>query len=389
VLEGSVRTSGDRLRVSVQLIRVDTSQPVWSETFDRQLTDVFKIQDEIANAVGQVLTISLLPDNAPRQLTARDTEAYRLLLQARFYDYHLFTQEGEQRAVEYYRQVVRLDPLSAAGWEGLSRSVTELPRFGSMSWQASRAEALRAAEQALALDPKMPAAHIALGKVRFVFDLDLPAARKEFDTARALDSRDTYASLWAGMLAASLGRPGEALEIFQQGLLQDPLNYFLYTKLAVVEYRMGRFAASVSAARRAVELSPEGSKGHFRLAQNLLAVGANDAAVAEIERESYEGLREWGRARTYWLLGQRERADAALHRLETDFPRNLAYGIAAMHALHGDTDGAIHWLQRSYDQRDEFLVVDGGLSSDPDFQSVRADKRYRELLLKIGLPAAP
>jgi TolB-like protein/DNA-binding winged helix-turn-helix (wHTH) protein len=386
VLEGSVRTSGNRLRVTVQLIQVDRSQPVWSETFDGEVTDVFAVQDEIANAVAQVLKLSLLNDKVRPSLTAQETEAYSLLLQARFYDYQLFTQESEQRAVELYRQVVRLDPTSVAGWEGLSRAVAELPRFGGLSWQASRAEALSAAERAVALDPKQPAAHIALGKVKYIFDLDLPTAQREFDAARQLDSRDAYASLWAGMLAATLGHSTEALEIFHQGLLQDPLNYFLYTKVAAINYRLGRYTAAVDAARRAVELSPFGSKGHMLLAQSLLATGAGDAAVAEVERESYEGLREWGRARIYWFLRQNDLSERSVHRLETSFGENMAYGIAAMHALRGDAEQALQWLDRAYSQRAELLVLDGGLMTDPDFQGLHQDPRYREILREIGLP---
>ncbi len=388
VLEGSVRTSGNRLRIIVQLIQVETSQSIWSETFDRELTDVFQVQDEISNAVAQVLKISLLPDKSPRPLTPARLEAYRLLLQARFYDYQLFSQESEQRAVEYYRQVVRLDPDSAAGWEGLSRAVAELPRFGGLSWEASREEALRAAEHALTLDSKYSAAHIALGKVKYIFDLELREAQQEFARARALDSRDAYASLWAGLVAATLGHESEALEAFQQGLLADPLNYFLYTKIAAINYRMGRFVDAVHAGRRAVELSPNGSKGHFLLAQALLASGARQDAADEIERESYDGLREWGRARIFWLLGEHGRADMSLQRLESHFADNMAYGIAAMHALRGDADLAFRWLDRAYAQRTELLVIDGGLISDPDFESLRRDPRYTEFLRRAGLLTA-
>jgi TolB-like protein/DNA-binding winged helix-turn-helix (wHTH) protein len=315
VLEGSVRKSGNHLRVTAQLVRADTGYRLWAETYDRQLDDVFKVQDEIASAVVKALKVTLLSGEAPHTAATKSAEAYTLLLQARFYDYQLWNKEGEQKAVDYYEQVVRLDPTSAAGWEGLSRAVSELPRFGLMPWQQGRDEALNAAEQALAIDPKLAAAHIALGKVRYFFDLDWPAAQAEFEAARALDPRDSYALLWAGLVTATVGRSSDALQMFQQGISLDPLNYFVHSRIAAANYRLGRFAESEAASRRAIELSPVGSQGHVLLGQALLARGERTAALAEIERESYEGLREYGRARTYWLLGQKSNADAALARL--------------------------------------------------------------------------
>jgi len=389
VLEGSVRKSGNHLRVTAQLVQADTGYHLWAETYDRELDDVFKVQDEIASAVVKALKVALIPGNAPHAAATNSTEAYTLLLQARFYDYQLFTKEGEQKAVDYYEQVVRLDPTSAAGWEGLSRAVSELPRFGVIPWQQGRDEALRAAERALAIDPRLPAAHIALGKVRYFFDLDWPAAQTEFEAARALDPRDAYALLWAGLLAATVGRPNDALQIFQQGLSRDPLNYFLYSRIAAASYQAGRFAESAAAARRAVELSPTGAQGHALLGRALLALGARDAALAEIERESDGGLRECARARAYWLLGQKDKADAALTALESQFSENMAYCIAGVHALREEPDQAFHWLDRAYEHREMFLIFDGGVIADPDLNNLRQDRRYKAFLRKMKLPYSP
>jgi TolB-like protein/DNA-binding winged helix-turn-helix (wHTH) protein len=386
VLEGSVRKSGNHLRVTAQLVRANTGYHLWAETYDRQLDDVFEVQDEIAAAVVKALRVKLLAGEAPRAAATKNTEAYNLLLLARFTDYQLWSKEGEQKAVDYYRQVVRLDPTSAAGWEGLSRAIAELPRFGVMPWQQARDEALHAAERALAVDPKLPAAHIALGKVRYFFDFDWPAAQAEFEAARTLDRRDAFALLWAGLAAATVGHEGEALETFKQGILRDPLNYYLHSRTAALTYRTGHFAESEAAARRAVELLPAGSQGHVLLGQALLALGRRDAALAEIERESYEGLREFGRARTYWLLGQKANADAALARLETGFAENLAYNIAEVHALRGEKDKAFLWLDRAYQQREMFLIFDGGVIADPDLNNLHQDPRYKAFLRKMKLP---
>ena len=386
VLEGSVRKSGNHLRVTAQLVRADTGYHLWAETYDRQLDDVFEVQDDIASAVVKALKVTLLSGEAPHAAAMKSAEAYTLLLQARFYDYQLWSKEGEQKAVDYYEQVVRVDPTSAAGWEGLSRAVSELPRFGLMPWQQGRDEALHAAERALAIDPKLPAAHIALGKVRYFFDLDWPAAQTQFEAARALDPRDAYAFLWAGLLDATVGRSSAALQMFQRGLVQDPLNYYLHSRIAAAYYRQGRFAESEAAARRAVELNPAGSQGHLLLGQALLVRGERTAALAEIERESDEGLREYGRARTYWLLGQKPNADAALARLETGFAGNLAYNIAAVQALRSEPNEAFQWLDRAYQQREMFLIFDGGVIADPDLNSLRQDPRYKAFLRKMKLP---
>lgn len=385
VLEGSVRKSGDHLRVTAQLIRADTGYHLWAESYDRRVDDVFKLQDEIASAVVKALKVTLLRDSAPHAAITTNAEAYSLLLQARFYDYQLFNKEGEQKAVDYYKQAVRLDPTSSAAWEGLSRAVSELPRFGVIPWQQGRDEALHAAERALAIDPQLPAAHIALGKVRYFFDLDWPGAQAEFGTARVLDPRDPYGLLWSGLLAATVGQANDALQMFQQGILQDPLNYFLHSRIAAANYKQRRFAESEAAARRAVELNPTGSQGHALLAQALLARGAKDAALTEVERESDAGLREAARARSYWLLGEKSKADAALARLESEFSENMAYEIASVHALRGELDLAFKWLDRAYEHREMFLIFDGGVIADPDLNNLRQDPRYRVFLRRMKL----
>jgi tetratricopeptide (TPR) repeat protein len=215
VLEGSVRKSGDNVRITVQLVRADNGYHVWSETFDRKLDDIFKVQDEIAGEVVRALKISLGANEIPRAAPTKSTEAHTLLLQARFF-LNRGTEDDYRKAASYYQQVIQLDPDSAPAWAGLSRALiwSSLPSGGlrnGQTLQQVRAPALQAAERAVALDPQLVEAHEALAAVRYSLDWDWAATDAEVERARALDPTSTRALSEAGALAQLRGHLSEAL----------------------------------------------------------------------------------------------------------------------------------------------------------------------------------
>jgi TolB-like protein len=383
VLQGSVRKSGDHLRVTARLVRADDGYLLWSGTYDKTLADIATLRDEIVSSVVSALNISQLTVGEPPPRT-RNAEAYRLQLLARFYDYHLGTRDAEQKSVDYYEQAIKLDPSSATAWEGLSRAVSELPEFGILSWQEGREAALSSAERALLLDPSLAAAHIARGKVSYYFDYDWNAAAKEFAKARLLDPADPFTHLWAGLLAATVGRQTDALQLFHEALLQDPLNKFASESIAATNYRLGRFAEAEAAARQAIELWPAAIGGNARLASVLLARGDRDAALAEVEREPDQGARACARVRTYWLLGRKADSDAALGDCD-GAAENWPYAVATVHAVRGEVDQAFRLLERAYQLRDSNLVLQGGVMSDVDLRNLRQDPRYKAFLRKMML----
>jgi TolB-like protein/tetratricopeptide (TPR) repeat protein len=381
ILEGSVRKSGSHLRVTAQLVRADKGYHIWSETYDRKLDDIFKVQDEIARAVVTALKVSLLANEVPHSAVTKSAEAYRMLLQARFFGAR-GTKEDDTKALGYYREVVRLDPASAVGWAALSRQLSEMPLYGVVSWNEAREPALRAAERAVALDPNLPEAHIAIGKVFFNFDLDLPAAEAEWNAARTLDPHDSRAAMNVGDIAAIRGRLNDALELYQQASAQDPLKWWTYDRIAYIDIAMGRLADAEAAARKAVELSPTAWGGNSSLGEVLILRGRPEAGLAEIERESDELYREPALAWAYQKLGRRVDADAALARLEKSYSATATVDIATIHVLRGEPDQAFQWLDRAYQQRDASVAF---ITFDPDWNNLRRDPRYKAFLRKLKL----
>jgi adenylate cyclase len=386
VLEGSVRKSGNHLRITAQLVSADNGYHLWSETYDRKLDDIFKVQDEIAGEVVKALKISLGANEVPRAVATNNAEAHALLLQAEYF-FNRGTADDLARAIGYFQQAIRLDPGSATAWAGLSIALTVEWQSGwlpnNRTFQQQRTQALQAAERAIAIDQRLGEAHEALAEVRYWFDRDWAAVDAEVAKAREFDPANPWI---AASLAALRGHLDDALRLWEQATETDPLNADAYVYRAEIYYAMGKFTEALVAARKAVELSPTASRTHAVLAQMLLAVGQRDAALAEVGKESDSGYRAYALARTYILIGRRADADAALSELEKTYAADWAYEIAALHALRAEPDQAFFWLDRAYQQRDTGLVGTPSFNIDPDLKSLRGDPRYTAFLRKMKLP---
>jgi adenylate cyclase len=264
------------VRITVQLVRADNGYHLWSETYDRTVDDIFKVQDEIAGEVVKALKISLGANELPRAVGTNNPEAHALLLQAEYF-FNRETPDDLTRTIRYYQQAIRLDPESAPAWAGLSLALTVVWQNGWLphdrTVQQQRIQALQAAERAIAIDPKLGEAHEALVWIRYWFDWDWASVDAEPKKARAFDPTSTYALTIAGTFASLRGRLNDALQLLEQATEKDPLNYDAYVYRAEIYYAMGQFTEVVAAARKAVELAATASRSHAALAQMLLAVG--------------------------------------------------------------------------------------------------------------------
>jgi TolB-like protein/DNA-binding winged helix-turn-helix (wHTH) protein/Flp pilus assembly protein TadD len=384
VLEGSIRRSGNQIRVTAQLIRADNGYHLWSETYDRKLDDIFKIQDEIAGAVVKALKVSLLIDALPRATPTSSTEAYTLYLQAISMGKNHPTRLSVSKAVDYLQQAVKLDAKFAPAWAILSRLlVDEVAKFGVLPREQGREQALRAAETAVGLDSKLPEAHIAIGKILYQFDWDWSAAEAEFGKARDLDPGNGDALRWSGYVATTLGRLDDALRLAQQSIAVDPLYEYNYVGAAKVYLALGRIHEAEAAYRKAIDLNTADAIPHIGLADTFLARGEPAPALAEMQQVSLDDGQTIGLAIVYHAMGRKRESDAVMVEAEMKHPKDNIIGIAAAHAYRGETDQAFAWLNRAFQERDTRIVL---IKTDPYLKSLVADPRYKALLRKMNLP---
>ncbi len=382
VLEGSVRKSGTRVRITAQLIRADSGYHLWSETYDRDLNDIFSLQDEIAGAVVQGLKVTLLGGTLPVRAAPKNPEAYNLYLQGRFAaDQH--TKKSLASALDLLHQAIKLDPGYEPSWTELSFVYSDVASRGLVSMDEALAQAREAASQALKLNPNSARAHVALGLIHMNIDWDWAGADREFQQALALDPGDATVLVAGGALELALGHTARAATLFQQALTRDPLHASSYSNLGITYYAEGRLPDAEAAFRKSLELKPNGAYTHNGLGLVLLSQGHREAALTEMAHESDEGWRLEGLAIVNYALGKRAESDAALAELLATYQKDAPYRIATVYAYRGDREAAFKWLERAYTERD------GDLSSikvDPLLKSLTADPRYTALLKKLGLP---
>jgi TolB-like protein/tetratricopeptide (TPR) repeat protein len=384
VLEGSVRKSGNKLRVTAQLIRVDNGYHVWSETYDRKLDDIFKIQDDIAYSVVKALKVSLLATQAPRATGTKTVDAYTLLLQGQFFLLQGGTKEDTERAIDCYEQVLRLEPTSAPAWAGLSRGLVSLATYTPSRRVPLGTRALDAANRALSLNPRLAEAHIALGKIHLILDWDWPSAQAAFREARELDPANSYPFFWTAEVARVLGHNDEALQYYREAITRDPLNTGAYSSMATVYYALGRFQEAEVAIRKVSELTKNQSGLHGEIGiLQLYAGGDPAAALAEINRETDDEFREYALAFSYAFLGRKADADPAFARYQKTYAVDHPYTMAILHAIRGEPDQAFEWIDRAYQQHDDDLE---NIKASRSLEHLRFDPRYKEILRKMKLP---
>ena len=382
VLEGSIRRSGDRIRVTAQLVRADTGYHLWSETYDRPLDDIFKVQDDIANAVVQALQITLMGGPLTRQKGGtQNLEAYQLYLRARS-SMGLNTVPSLTAAREDFDRAIKLDPDFGLAWAELSRDTLFLTNNGVFSPQEGYERARQQAQHALQVSPELAEAHAMLSNVHRNFDWDWAAAEAEVRLALAVDPTNPTALMRAGQLAYTLGRWDDAERQLRLALVRDPLVTIVITSLGIAQYGAGQFADADATYRRALELAPGFNLVHSYLGKTLLAEGKPEAALAMVEQDS-ESARQALLPIVLQAAGRKADSDEALKALITKFADTQAYYVAMTYAYRGDRDLAFQWLERAYEQRDQaFREIVG----ERLFKNIEGDRRFKAFLKKMNLP---
>jgi tetratricopeptide (TPR) repeat protein len=379
VLQGSVRKSGDRLRVTAQLIYAQDGTHLWSQTYDKDLSDVLKMQDEIAIALVRALQIEVSARGIDSRPALRNTEAYTVYLQGR-HAVDGTNQQSFEKGLRDFQRALDLDPSFADAASGIGAAYFSLGLFGFMPPNVAFEKSRAATELALKLDPNLANAHATLGSIHDIYDGDLAAADREMKLARALAPNDADVLFQSSGVSGHMGHSDEALKFLNASMERNPLFPGTYLILGIRQLGAGRLSEAETSLRRVLEIDPSSAYVHYLLGNVLLARRQPEAALAEYSKESVDVVRIGGSAMAYFALGSKAKSDAALAQMvggTTDHP----FAIAEVYAFRGETDEALKWLERAYAQKDRGLI----LVHNPAFKKLEDDARYKRLLPKTEL----
>jgi TolB-like protein len=387
VLEGSIRKLGDRLRITAQLVSAADGYHLWSEKYDREMKDVFTVQEEIADSIAQHLELSLDSDQQPLLRSGTTSlEAFKFYMQGR----SLFFQRGVRlfAAVESFKKAVTLDPKYGLAWSGLADSYNSMGFYGLAKPEDSLPQAKEAAQRAIALDPLLGEAHTPLAVSLLQFDWDRSGAEREFLRALELKPQNSLARCWYGLfyLQWAVGRFEEGLAQAERAIQIDPLSAWCRGMLGVA-YLVIDANKSLSTALEAIRIDADAFLGHWvqMSALNAQARYSEAAQVGEL------GIKVFGRppwmmaslTRTYSHLGRRSEAEAVYMELRArskrEFVSPVFLAVAACAA--GQQDDAIRLAQQADEIGDPVLI---GIKYWPDLAELRDDPRFQEILRRRG-----
>jgi eukaryotic-like serine/threonine-protein kinase len=386
VVEGSVRKIGNRIRITAELINVENGYHLWSETYDRQLEDVFAIQDEIARAIVDALKVRLSGDNEQLVVPAKNLEAYNLDLKAR-YLYHRGGETSLKKSLDFCQQVLLLEPGYARAYATMADCWCRLADdFVAPDDAYPRAKA--AATRALQLEPDLPEALTSLGKILGWYEWDFAGAERTLRRAVALSPNDGDAHYGLASVLPTVGKLGEAITVMRKALLLDPLDPTYSRWIARFLFYAGDYSAAIAQGEKIVELGEEYFLPYLDIGSAHLAQGHAELALEWYRKgqmmassvRSYDAFI----VRALAELDRRDEAEEILVRLERESkdhyvrPEYMAMGYGWL----GDLDRAFGFLERAYQMRSAGLIF---LHVDPGYKPLRGDPRFDQLVKRIGL----
>jgi TolB-like protein/Tfp pilus assembly protein PilF len=394
IVAGSVRKAGERLRITVQLIGTADGCYLWSEIYDRELKDVFSIQEEISQAIVAKLKVQIAGGQS-KHLIRRYTEsfeAYNLYLKGR-YHWNQRSERSLRKGIEYFEQSIALDPKFAPAYSGLADSYSLLGNYGVLPAKKVKVKALIAAENAVAIDPTLAEAHTALGHVRATYNWDWPGAREEYQTAISLNpSYATVHHWYAITYLAPLGLLDAALAEMEKAEELNPVSVSIKRDIAVILYTNRQYWEAVEQSKGAIELDRGFHGAYWALGMAYEGLALHAEAVAAFQRglelspDTTRLLGALGHAYGCW--GKYAEANGILDRLNGLAAEGYVspFDFALVHLGLGELDSFFEWLELAYRARCYELVA---MRVDPKFDGVRGDQRFVKMLRRLGLEGGP
>ena len=385
LLEGTVRKQGDQVRIVAELVNAADGIALWTRTFDRELKDIFAVQDEIARAVADSLKVTLLGSDARavQGAATSNTEAHNAYLQGNFY-FQRRNLGDYRKALTYLDEAIRLDPNYALAYATRCEAwtlIADLTGQTNALWPKARSDA----EKAVGIAPSLAEAHAALGWVRFFTEWKFDEGLRELNRAKELSSANPTANDLLARVIVYIGRIADAERQARHAVELDPLSVATQSNLARVLLAAGKLDEADAVARRAAELQPAAASSHRWQVIAAVLRGDGEATLREAQLEPNESFRRFELALAHHLRRDQSAADAALTELITKDQEGFAYQIAEIYAVRGEADKAFEWLAIAFDHHDSGLL---SLLIDPLLGDLRVDPRYKAALTKLGLPSA-
>lgn len=381
LLEGSVRKAGQGLRVTTQLIRASDGVQLWSQTYDRNLADIFKVQDEISERVANALNATLAITGQPIGQEA-DVEAYNLVLEGNYYKARR-TKGDVEKAIQLYKKAIDIRPNYALPWARLASAYLTLEEAKGTPSAEDNAKILAALDRAIRLDPNLVWAYYTRAGFEIAIEWDWVAAQADHERMRALDPGIYLLPLALGDMALVSGHVDEAIQQYERAIELNPLDPIALRALGVALCAADRLQECLQCRLRLQQLHPELRGVNAFVGEARLLLGQLPEALDAMQKEPEQDVRLAGLAAVYTAIGKHTDSDAALNTLEESYASDDAYEIAQLHAYRGEADAGFEWLQRSFRMHNSKILF---IKTDPLLRNLRRDPRYQTLLAKLRLP---
>ena len=388
VIDGRVQREGERVRLTLQLIRVQDGVQLWADTFDRRFSDIFAMEDAVSEMAAQSIRLKLTGKESQR-FTKRPTEnpdAYEAYVKGRFF-WNKRTESGLKKGLDYFRQAIKLDPGFAEAYVGVADSYATLGLYSVLPPKVAFTAAKEAGKRALQMDDNLAEAHATLGFIYFYYDWNAAASESEFQRALAGNPHYAMAHSWYGESLAAKGRYSEGMIEAQRAIQDDPLSLIVSSNAGWTFTLAGQHEQSVETLKKAIDMDPTFPRVHFRLGEAYEGKHLYEMAIPEFEQavrlSGGDPYYEGSLGHAYGRSGNLSEAQRVLRHLQEHVPQRYVppYAIALVYAGLEDKDQAFPWLQKAYEDRSTSMVFIG---SDPELADLHSDPRFAQLSRRVN-----
>ena len=380
ILEGSVQKEGNKIRVTAQLIRAADGSHLWSDKYDRDLQGIFKLQDEIANAVVKELKLKLLTKHDTMAPSPSTTDAYNLMLQGNYF-LEKRDKDNLTKALDIYLKALAIDSMNARLWAAVGHCYILHLTWDHLDRKEGLQKARVAANKSIDLDDKLAAGHYVLGLAK-MWDFDWAGAEEEYEKVLDLEPGNADALRSKGFLYRCIGRFDEAIQLTKRSITFDPIKPATYFNFGQLLYHTNHLDEAVASYKKALELNPQFPRAHIFLGKVYLLQGKPELARTEMTKEADEAWRIYGLILTYNAMGRKKEVEDLLSDYIGRLSKDNMFQIAEIYAIRNDKDKAFQYLEKSYITKESRLTY---LKGNPLLKNLENDPRYAAFLKKMRL----